>query len=111
MASLLNEENLDSSFYSVFRDILEEWNAQTTAPGLIRFVNQIRSELQNLSNAVMLSTGMSMFVIWELLHPIVASSLDQWKVYDHLITLMNEFESRVAFRIGIFISGTSLLTR
>jgi midasin (ATPase involved in ribosome maturation) len=110
IASLLNEEHLDPSFYSVFRDILEEWTAQTTAPGLIRFVNQVRSELQSLSNSVLLSTGMSMFVIWESVHPIVPSTLEQWKVYDQLIALMNEFESRVAFRIGICLSWPSLLT-
>ena len=110
MANLLNEENLDPSYYSVFREILEEWTTRTAAPGLNRFVSCVRSELQSLSNSVALSTGMSVSVIWELVHPPVPSSLEQWKVYDDLIAFMNEFESRVAFRMGIRLSWPTLLT-
>lgn len=106
MALILNEENLDPSYYSVFRDILEAWMEHARSPGLFRFVSHIRSELHGLSNSVALSTGMSMSVIWEEVHPTVPSSLEQWRVYNHLITLMDEFETRVAFQTGMYLSSS-----
>jgi len=100
MAHLLNEENLDPSYFSVFRDILNEWMEHAKGAGLFVFVSQLHSELHGLSTSVELSTGISMSVIWEEVHPTVPSNLQRWQVYDHLSALMTDFENRTAFQIG-----------
>lgn len=103
MAYMLNEEDLDPSYYSVFRNLLEEWVARIVSPSLSTFVRHVHSELNGLSSSIALSTGMSMSVIWEQGHVMVPSSLERWKVHDRLITIMDNFESKVAFQIGIGI--------
>jgi midasin (ATPase involved in ribosome maturation) len=101
MASLLNEKDLDPTTYSIFRDTLEEWIDQSKGLSLSGFIDQVKLELRGLSNSVTLSTGLSMSTIWETVHPMVPSSLEQWRVYEQLVTLINEFESRIACQIGI----------
>jgi midasin (ATPase involved in ribosome maturation) len=100
MAHLLNEENLDPSYFSVFRDILNEWMEHAKGPGLFVFASHVHSELHGLSASVKLSTGISMSVIWQEVHPTVPSNLQQWQVYDHLSAVMTDFENKTAFQIG-----------
>ena len=107
MAYMLNEEDLDPSYYSVFRNLLEEWVSGIDAPSLLRFVSHVRSELNGLSSSIALSTGMSMSVIWEVGHAMVPSSLEHWKIYDRLITFMDDFENKVAFQTGMGIALSS----
>ena len=104
MAYMLNEEDLDPSYYSVFRDLLDEWVARIDAPSLSGFVGHVHSELNGLSHSIALSTGVSMSVIWEVAHARVPSSLEHWKIYDRLITIMDDFESKVAFQTGMGIA-------
>jgi midasin (ATPase involved in ribosome maturation) len=98
MAQLLNDEDLDPSYYIAFRNLLEGWTARATGPALSGFVNQVRSQLKSLSNTVALSTGVSMPLIWKMARPNVPSSLEQWEAYHELITVMKNFESRVALQ-------------
>ena len=107
MAYMLNDEDVDPSYYSVFRNLLEEWVARVDAPSLSAFVSRVQSELNGLSSSIALSTGISMSVIWEVGHAIVPSSLEHWKTYDRLVTLMDDFESRVAFQTGMGIEFSS----
>src|SRR5208282_1376184 len=107
MAYMLNEEDLDPSYYSVFWNLLEEWVARIDAPSLSGFVTHVHSELDGLSSSIALSTGMSMSVIWEVGRAMVPSSLEHWKIYDRLITLMDDFESKVAFQTGMEIALSS----
>ena|SRR5208282_1768512 len=107
MAYMLNEEDLDPSYYSVFRNLLEEWVSGIDAPSLSRFVNHVRSELNGLSSSIALSTGMSMSVIWDVGHAMVPSSLEHWKIYDRLITFMDDFENKVALQTGMGIALSS----
>jgi len=102
MAHMLSED-FEPSYYLVFRNILNEWIAKRNASNLSRLVSDVRSELDGLSTSVALSTGMSMSIIWERCHVIVPSSLGHWKVFEKLITLINEFENKVAFQIGMRI--------
>lgn len=109
MAYMLNVEDLDPSYYSVFRSLLEEWVVGVDAPSLSVFVSHVRSELNGLSSSIALSTGMSMCVIWEAGHAIVPSSLEHWKMYDQLVILMDDFESKVAFQTGMGIAFIKLI--
>jgi midasin (ATPase involved in ribosome maturation) len=103
MAYMLNEEDFDPSYYSVFRNLLEEWVARIDSPSLSGFGGHVHSELNGLSGSIALSTGMSMPVIWEVARARVPSSLEHWKIYNRLITLMDDFESKVAFQTGMGI--------
>ena len=107
MASVLNEEDLNPSYYSVFRNLLEEWIARVDAPSLSAFVSHVHSGLNEFSGSIALSTGMSMSVIWEAEHGIIPSSLEHWKTYDRLIKLMEDFESKVTFQTGMAIELSS----
>lgn len=98
MVQLLNEENLDPSYYIAFRNLLEAWTDRVNASILSDFISQVRSQLKALSNSVELSTGMSMSLIWTMARPCVPSNLEQWGAYDKLTMLIKDFESKVAFQ-------------
>ena len=100
IAYLLNERDLDPTYYSVFRDNLHEWIKRSENGTLHGFVAHVRSELDGLSKSVALSTGISMTLIWEAARPIVPVTLEQWNGRGQLITLLDEFDSRVAFQTG-----------
>ena|ERR1700737_155485 len=101
MARLLNEEYLDPTYFSVFRELLEDWITRSNKGILQSLVAYIRSELHRLSSSVALSTGISMATIWKSTRPIVPSNLEQWNVYDRLVRLMNQFDGMVGLQIGI----------
>lgn len=101
MAFLLNEEDSDPSYYSLFRDALELWLARSKGTTLFEFGNHIRSSVRNLSGSIDLSTGMTMTAIWEAERPIVPSTLQQWDTYQKFMSVISEFEKKVLFRIGI----------
>jgi len=103
MARLLSEDPTDPSYYTIFRGALELW-VQRSGQALKGFVRQIRPELDNLSTLVTLSTGFSMSVIWEAVHPIVPSTLEQWSSYNQLLALIRDFESKVSNQIGTFFT-------
>jgi midasin (ATPase involved in ribosome maturation) len=103
MAYLLSEDPTDPSYYTIFREALEGW-VQRSGQALKGFVYHIRPELDNLSTLVTLSTGFSMSVIWEAVHPIVPSSLEQWNSYNQLLALISDFESKVGNQIGTLLS-------
>ena len=103
MASLLSEDPTDPSYYTIFREALERW-VQRSGQALKGFVYHIRPELDNLSTLVTLSTGFSMSVIWEAVHPIVPSTLEQWNSYNQLLALISDFESKVGNQIGTFFT-------
>lgn len=98
MVQILNEENLDPSYYIAFRNLLESWTERVNGSILSGFVTQVRSQLKALSNSVTLSTGISMPLIWNIARPNVPSNLEQWEAYDKLTTFINNFESNVAFQ-------------
>ena len=107
--SIINGRDLDPSYYSVFRDLFEDWMEKAAKQNLPGFLNAVRVELQGLSSSVALSTGLSMSILWEAVRPLVPSSLEQWSVYDQLRSLLGEFETRVAFQIGTFRSILKLI--
>lgn len=100
MARLLNETHTDPSYYTIFRESLERWT-QRSGEALLGFVDHIGPQLSNLSTLVTLSTGFSMSVIWEAIHPVVPSTLEQWNSYSQLLTLITDFEHKVGHEIGI----------
>jgi midasin (ATPase involved in ribosome maturation) len=106
MARLLSEDPTDPSYYPIFREALERW-AERSGQALKEFVHEIRPELDKLSTLVTLSTGFSMPVIWEAVHPIVPSTLEQWNSYNQLLALISDFESKVGNQIGTFFYSLS----
>jgi midasin (ATPase involved in ribosome maturation) len=104
MVQILNEEDLDPSYYIAFRNLLESWTDRVNGSILSGFMTQVRSQLKALSSSVALSTGISMPLIWNIARPNVPSNLEQWEAYDKLTTLMKNFESKVAFQDRIIPS-------
>jgi len=80
--------------------MLELWMVKAEKQQAAGFVSAIRGEIQGLSNSVTLSTGLSMLILWEIIRPLVPSTLEVWNVHDELHALLAEFESNVAFQIG-----------
>jgi midasin (ATPase involved in ribosome maturation) len=103
MVYFLNDADMDPSYYSVFRDLLEEWVLSNTSSSLSGFNTSLNFELCKLSKSVDSTTGINMDIIWEATRPFLPSSLEQWNVYDKLQSLMNEFETKSALQIGIYI--------
>jgi len=101
MVRLLSEDPTDPSYYTIFREALERW-VQRSGQALRGLVHEIRPELEKLSTLVVLSTGFSMPVIWEAVHPTVPSTLEQWNSYNQLLALISDFESKVGGQIGTF---------
>ena len=104
MAQMLNAEDLDPSFYSVFRNILTDWLMRSTNTNLQRFTETVRLELEGLSKSVALSTGMSMPLIWEVARPTLPSTAEQWTAYDKLIGISKMLDNTAAVSYGKYCS-------
>jgi len=93
MAQMLNAENLDPSYYSVFKIILNDWLMQNNTTSLVHLTENVRLELENLSKSVALSSGISMPLIWEVARPIYPSTTVQWSAYDQLVGISTILDS------------------
>lgn len=100
MASLLNDRHLDPSYYSIFRDSLKEWIQQSKDRQLTGFVTAAHTALDGLSKSLTLSTGIGLPLIWEAARPTLPSTQEQWDCYEELVTLLDQFDSQVAFQTG-----------
>ena len=100
MASLLNDQHIDPSYYSIFRDSLKEWIQQSQDGQLTGFVTATHTALDGLSKSVTLSTGIGLPSIWEAARPIFPSTLEQWDCYEELVTFLDQFDNQVAFQTG-----------
>jgi midasin (ATPase involved in ribosome maturation) len=100
MAVLLNEEGLNSIYFSVFRDALSQWVEKSKLSNLSGFVGDASFAVDGLADVATLSTGTSMSIIWKESRPIVPSNWEQWKAYNKLLGLMDEFDRSVCFQTG-----------
>lgn len=99
---LIEEEEIDPSFFSVLRDLLGRWIETIDSIKLLSFTTAIQVELSSLSESLALTTGTSMSIIWRSTHPDVPSTLEKWITCDRLLTFANEFATKVAGQIGRF---------
>ena len=111
MINLLNEADVNPSYYRVFRDIFNEWMKQNDGAGFSTVLASLRPELNALSTDLALSTGLSMQLIWENSRPNLPSTSEHWSTYFGLLSALKEFESKVQFHIGKVNSIRRLIER
>lgn len=100
MAQMLNAEDLDPSYYSVFKNILNDWLMQNSSTSLVRLTETVRLELETMSKSVALSSGISMPLIWEVARPTFPSTPEQWTAYDELVAISKVLDSNAMMLYG-----------
>ena len=100
MAFLLNEEGVDPSYYSVFRELLMQWHDRSESSNLEGFRKLVILVISKIAGATTLSTGRSVCLLWAASRPLVPSNLEMWNIYSRLIDFVDEFDKRVNLKIG-----------
>jgi len=102
MANILNEPDVDQSYYKVFRDLVH--------PAVVRAAKAFPSSFASLQNEVSLlgktvdlRTGLCMSAIWEAARPALPTSRETWIVYDEVLSVIAKFERDMAFQIRITV--------
>jgi len=109
MASILNEPDVDQSYYKVFRDLLET-EVSRAARG-IYLTGGFRMNMQSLGKEVDLVTGTCMSAIWDAARPSAPTTQASWIVHDEIHSVIAKFERDAAYHIGIllFVSHSNTL--
>ena len=102
MAQMLNAEDPDPSHYMVFKSLLNDWSLRSNSIRLERVTERVRLELESLSEAVALSTGMSMSLIWEAARPTLPSTAEHWTAYDQLLGIAKLLDNNLTVSYGNF---------
>lgn len=100
MIAILNDINVDPSYFRVFRDAFCDWSKRITTADLSTLTLPIRRGLEGLSDKLDLSTGMSVNLLWESLRPKLPATQEHWNVYSRLLEAYKELENKVRFQIG-----------
>jgi len=102
MANILNEPDVDQSYYKVFRDLLDAALVRA-AKGFPSSPISLQNEVSLLGKNVDLRTGVCMSAIWEAARPAVPTTLETWIVYDEVSSVIAHFERDTAFQMGIAV--------
>jgi hypothetical protein len=99
MASILNEPDVDRSYYKVFRDLLDAEISQSKG-GILLSIG-FRLNLESLGKNVDLMTGTCMSAIWEAARPSAPTTHESWAIYNEISSAIAKFETDTAYHIGI----------
>jgi len=102
MANILNEPDVDQSYYKVFRDLVHSALVRA-AKGFPSSFASLQNEVSLLGKTVDLRTGSCMSAIWEAARPAVPTSRETWIVYEEVLAVIAKFERDVEFRMGITV--------
>jgi hypothetical protein len=100
MAHILNEAEVDQSYYKVFRDFIEPV-FRRAAQGFPSSAAQLQEDVLNLAQNVDLRTGVCMSAIWQAARPVVPATQETWTIYQEVVSVIEQFERDVAFQMGI----------
>jgi len=100
MATLLNEADLDPSYYLVFQGALKKWLERSNSLPLSTFVSIVSVAVRGLVDSTVPSTGVSLTLVWTVAHPIVPSTLGEWDAFNQLLVFMDDFDNSVASQHG-----------
>lgn len=107
MASILNEPDVDRSYYKVFGDILK--TEISRAKGGIYLTIGFLMNMETLGINVDLMAGTCMSAIWEVARPWAPTTPETWVVYDEIVSAIAKFEGDTAYYMGmhLFVSCTN----
>ncbi|GAO48771.1 midasin [Saitoella complicata NRRL Y-17804] len=91
--ALTNTTDFDTSYFHVYRSLLEEWLEANTSLLPSALFETFRGALLRLSDSLIMTTGRSMEVMWKTMHPAVPSSAEAWSVFNDLSSLIERFDS------------------
>lgn len=92
MVDLSSNHNLNESVFHVYLALLEEWLRQARDVLPLKLVEATENALGNFRVPLQLTTGFSMELLWNEMHPSVPSSFAAWDAYHQLQKIADRFD-------------------